>query len=113
MAVHAWVEVEVAPGQGRRVLEVGARLARRLAGSAGFRGMRVYRSESAPAALLVLTEWTEWEAARAAEAEAPVARLLAQARRACIRWDSRCLQPLFHLELPHRTLSAGTVHTLR
>jgi anti-anti-sigma factor len=113
MAVHALMEVEVAPGQARRALWTAARLARRLAARPGFRGLRVYRSERSAETLLVLTEWSEWNAAVAAESEAPVAMLLAQVRSACARWDNRRLEPLFHLQLPRRKPCAGLAQTLR
>ena len=112
MAVHVLMEVEVAPGRTRQALWAAARLARRLIECPGFRGLRVFRCETAAETLLVLTEWAEWKAAAAAEAQATVALLLEQVRAVCARWDSRRLEPLFHLQLPRRKPCAGMAQTL-
>lgn len=113
MAVHALTEVEVPPGRARLALRTAARLARRLAERPGFRGLWVYRPESAAETLLILTEWSEWDAGVTAESDAPVAMLLAPARAAGARWESRQLELLFHLQLPRRKLSVGMAQTLR
>src|SRR2546421_354444 len=113
MAVHALIELELAPGRSRQSLWMAARLARRLAERPGFHGLRIYRSDASDERLLVLVEWAEWEAADAAETQVPVARLLDQVHRECTRWDSRRLESLFHLELPHRRPSTGMAQTLR
>src|SRR6266542_1065158 len=107
MPVHALTEVGVAPERSREALWAVVRLGRRLGEQPGFRGLQVFRSESDAEALVVLTEWAGWEAAAAAQAAAPIAALLARAQAACTRWDSRRLDPLFHVQLPRRRASAG------
>src|SRR5215212_2322929 len=112
MAVHALTEVGIAPGRAREGLRMTVRLARQLGKQPGFRGMQVFRSETDADSLMVLTEWIAWEAAAAAEAAAPVAALIKRARAVCTRWDSRPLDPLFHVQLPRRHAPAGMAQAL-
>lgn len=112
MAVHALMEVRVAPGRAREVLWAAARLGRRLVGRPGFRGLRVFRSEADADALMVLTEWDGWDAATAAESAAPITHLLQRVQGACDGWHGRRLEPLFHVQFPRRTGTAGMAQTV-
>lgn len=113
MAVHALTEVGLAPGRAREALWAAARLARRLGEQPGFRWLRVFTSETDADSLIVLTEWSELEAAAAAETAVPVVALLARLRAVCAHWDSRPLDPLFHLQLPRRQPCSGLAQALQ
>src|SRR5690349_11544193 len=98
MAEHALTELVIAAGRAREALWTAARLRRRLARQPEFRGLRVFRSETDEDIVLVLTEWSAREAAAEAEAAPAVAPLVERLQSLCSRWESRRLDPLFHLE---------------